>query len=69
VLRGAQRTLREASPVVFVAFHSDEQRGSCKALLGQAGYSLYRLDGAPLDDDRPTDEIYALPAGTEAAGP
>ena len=62
VLSGAWSTLREARPVVFVALHSDEQRGSCTALLRQAGYSLYQLDGAPLDDNRPTDEIYALPA-------
>jgi FkbM family methyltransferase len=62
VLRGARRMLREARPVVFVALHSDEQRGSCRALLLQAGYSLYRLDGAPLEDDRPTDELYALPS-------
>lgn len=65
VLSGARSTLRKARPVVFVALHSDEQRGSCKVLLRQAGYSLYQLDGAPFDDDRPTDEIYALPGDAE----
>jgi FkbM family methyltransferase len=61
VLRGAQRTLREARPVLFVAVHGDEQRKSCAIILRDAGYSIHDLDGQRLSGAPSADEIYALP--------
>jgi FkbM family methyltransferase len=61
VLSGAQRTLHEARPVVFVALHSDQQRKICATLLRDAGYTIYALDGAPLEGAIAVDEIYARP--------
>ncbi len=63
VLRGAQRMLNEARPVVFVALHGEEQRAKCVALLGQARYRLYDLSGRPIAGVPLSDEIYALPPG------
>ncbi len=59
--RGAQTTLREKRPVVFVALHSDEQRTKCAALLKAAGYAVYDLRGQPVDGVPSIDEIYAVP--------
>jgi FkbM family methyltransferase len=64
VLRGAQRTLREARPVLFVALHGDEQRKACAIILRDAGYSLHDLDGQRLSGALSVDEVYALPAET-----
>jgi methyltransferase FkbM-like protein len=61
VLRGAQRTLREARPVLFVALHRDEQRKTCAIILRDAGYSIHDLDGQRLGGTPSVDEIYALP--------
>jgi FkbM family methyltransferase len=61
VLRGAQRTLREARPVLFVALHGDEQRKACAIIFRDAGYSIYDLDGQRLSGAPSVDEIYALP--------
>jgi hypothetical protein len=60
VLRGAQRTLREARPVLF-ALHGDEQRKACAPILRDAGYSIHDLDGLRLSGAPSVDEIYALP--------
>jgi FkbM family methyltransferase len=61
VLRGAQRTLHEARPVLFVALHGDEQRKACAIILRDAGYSIHDLDGQRLSGAPSVDEIYALP--------
>jgi len=61
VLSGAQRMLREARPVIFVALHGEQQREICATLLRQAGYTIYGLDGAQLKGAIAVDEIYALP--------
>jgi len=61
VLKGAQRTLHEARPVVFVALHSKQQRETCGTLLREAGYTIYDLDGVPLGGAIAIDEIYARP--------
>jgi FkbM family methyltransferase len=61
VLLGAQRTLREARPVLFVALHGDEQRKTCSIILRDAGYSIHDLDGRRLSGALSVDEIYALP--------
>ena len=61
VLNGAQRTLREVRPVVFVALHSVQQREICGTLLRQSGYSIYDLDGVLLKGAIGVDEIYAQP--------
>ena len=61
VLRGAQRTLLEARPVLFVALHGDEQRKACAIILRDAGYSIHDLDGQRLSGAPSVDEIYALP--------
>ncbi len=59
VLRGAQKILREARPVVFVALHSPEQRENCAMLLREAGYAIYDLSGVTLNGPIEGDEIYA----------
>jgi FkbM family methyltransferase len=61
VLIGAQRTLRDVRPIVFVALHSIEQREKCTALLREAGYTIYDLKGRLVRGEPETDEIYALP--------
>jgi chemotaxis response regulator CheB len=60
VLRGGQRMLNEARPVVFVALHGEEQREMSAAILKAAGYSMYGLGGQPIDDRPSVDEIYAV---------
>jgi FkbM family methyltransferase len=61
VLQGAQKTLREARPVVFVALHGAVQRELCATLLNQAGYAVYDLAGSEFNASIAVDEIYALP--------
>jgi FkbM family methyltransferase len=61
VLRGAQGTMREARPVLFVALHGEEQRTACAIILRDAGYSIHDLDGQRLRGAPLVDEIYALP--------
>jgi FkbM family methyltransferase len=61
VLLGAQGTMREARPVLFVALHGDEQRKTCSIILRDAGYSIHGLDGQSLSGAPLVDEIYALP--------
>jgi FkbM family methyltransferase len=70
VLEGAQRILREARPVVFVALHSNEQRRKCAAILRVAGYTICDLQGQPVKGVPETDEIYAVPTsdGRNRAG-
>jgi FkbM family methyltransferase len=67
VLRGAKRMLNDHRPVVFVALHGDEQKLACTALLRQAGYRIYSLDGRSVSGHPQSDEIYALPE--EQSGP
>jgi FkbM family methyltransferase len=62
ILRGAQKTLREAQPVVFVALHGSQQRAACPELFRAAGYAVYDLDGQVIEGIPSVDEIYALPA-------
>lgn len=67
MLRGARRILSEARPALFLALHGQEQRQECEALLRDAGYGLYALDGSQLDGPILTDEIVALPLGSASA--
>ena len=61
VLRGAQKILRDARPVLFIALHGDEQCKTCASILRHAGYSIHSLDGQRLNGMPSVDEIYALP--------
>ena len=61
VLRGAQRTLQDAAPVLFVALHGDRQRKACATIFRDAGYSIHDLDGQLLSGAPSVDEVYALP--------
>jgi FkbM family methyltransferase len=61
VLRGAQKILCGARPIVFIALHSVKQREFCATLLKQVGYAIFDLGGVALNDSIDVDEIYALP--------
>ena len=61
ILKGAEKTLSMARPIVFVALHGTTQGRVCATLLRQAGYRIYDLHGVPLVESIATDEIYALP--------
>lgn len=41
VLRGAQETLKEQSPIVFVEIHRDHLREACKSLMTELGYMAH----------------------------
>jgi FkbM family methyltransferase len=45
VLQGAERTLRDHRPIVFVATHSPEQDRLCREDLEDAGYAVSSIDG------------------------
>lgn len=63
VLEGAPSLLRSKKSVWFIAMHGEEQARRCQAILFDADYRLYRLEGTELrHGPLPTDEIYAVPA-------
>lgn len=62
VLEGAQALLRRRTAVLLIALHGDAPMRACLALLHQAGYNAFRLDGQALAPDAAfVDEIYAMP--------
>jgi Methyltransferase FkbM domain len=61
VLKGAEKVLYKARPIVFVALHGAMQREQCARLFRQAGYTIYDLGGVPLIESIEIDEVYALP--------
>jgi FkbM family methyltransferase len=61
VLKGAEKVLYKARPIVFVAVHGATQREQCARLFRQAGYTIYDLGGVPLIESIEIDEVYALP--------
>ncbi len=58
VLKGAERTLRECRPVLFLATHGPEVHRDCCAFLRALGYRLSPLSGASVES---TDEVLAEP--------
>ena len=63
VLEGAQALLRQRTAVWLIALHGDAPMRACLALLHEAGYNAFRLDGQALSAGAAfVDEIYAMPA-------
>ena len=63
VLAGAKMLLRQRTAVWLIALHGDAPMRACLALLHEAGYQVFRLDGQALAEDAAyVDEIYAMPA-------
>lgn len=60
VLRGAEQTIRDRRPVIFVATHGAAQHAECTRLLLGMDYKIYSLDNRSVDD---TDELLAIPRG------
>ena len=58
VLRGAEKTLSERQPTIFLATHSTTLRRECGPFLRSLGYSLLPLGSRSLDT---TDELVAVP--------
>lgn len=61
VLKGAEKTLRECRPVIFLATHGEQVHKDCCALLRSWGYRLSPLSGGSVET---TDEILAEPGNT-----
>lgn len=62
VLEGAKTLLSRRTTVLLIALHGDLQMRRCLALLVEAGFAAYRLDGQPVAADAEyVDEIYAVP--------
>ncbi len=64
VLHGAEHTLCDYHPLLFLATHTPELRHACRQLLGELGYTLHPLDAQTLAD---ADEVFAAPRGREGA--
>jgi len=64
VLRGAERTLSEVQPTVFLATHSAELQRECRAFLTSLHYNSAPIGSRSLDL---TDEIIAVPNTSSAA--
>jgi FkbM family methyltransferase len=58
VLRGAERTLSELQPLIFLATHSAILQQECRAFLSSLGYTLDPLGSTSLESN---DEFIALP--------
>lgn len=56
-LLGAEATLREFHPLIFLATHGEEVHHNCCKFLTSLGYQLKSLDGNDIED---TDEIFAF---------
>jgi FkbM family methyltransferase len=54
-LRGAERLLRNASPVIFLSTHGAEVHRACCKLLRSLGYRLHPIGPRPIDE---TDELF-----------
>lgn len=59
VLRGAERTVRAARPVLFLSTHGESVHAECLAILRGWGYRLASMNAAPLGHTR---EVLAEPA-------
>ena len=65
VLEGARALLQRRSAVLLIALHGDAPMRACQALLEEAGYEVFSLDGKRLVADAAfVDEIYAVPAAS-----
>jgi len=51
VLRGAERSFREGSPVVFIAIHGERQHADCHRLLRTWGYEVRDTQGQRTVDE------------------
>jgi hypothetical protein len=50
VLAGAQATLREHKPLVYIELHGPEEQAGVRDYLQAIGYRLWRLDGSEVID-------------------
>lgn len=65
VLEGARALLQRRSAVLLIALHGDAPMRACQALLQEAGYEVFSLDGKRLAADAAfVDEIYAVAAAS-----
>lgn len=68
VLEGARKLLSTAGPVLLLALHGPEAERRCRAILAEAGYECFYLDGSPaLDTPFREEEILARPTTSRAA--
>ena len=63
VLRGAERTLSELQPLIFLATHSARLQQESRAFLISLGYTLMPITSASLET---SDELIALPQSLSA---
>lgn len=63
VLRGAERTLSELQPLIFLATHSAKLQQESRAFLSSLGYTLVRIGSASMEIN---DELIALPQSSSA---
>lgn len=62
-LRGADRTIAAAQPVIFLATHGAAVHAECLRWLRDRGYTCSSMDSRPMET---TDEVLALPAKNPA---
>lgn len=53
--------LKEKKPILFIAFHGNEQKKRCRRILKAAGYDIF-VNGFQIESNasRSEDEIYAV---------
>jgi FkbM family methyltransferase len=61
VLRGAERMLTAARPVIVLALHGENAATACSNILKSLNYNIYNYKNQLIEDTPKTSEIIAIP--------